>query len=419
VLVLLSIAVALYVVCRNSRGRKNSPKYIPGDNLLRKFNRWRKPSRGQYSNQLQPNASAPSLIPAPRDRSRNGSREPSLDQRSANTVAADPERDIGLSVDRTEPAAGVDRNTSVRSVMTLPAYSASARPSEQILAREGERGGIDVVLEFPETVDEEEMRRDDEMESLYQIRRARRQEQAEREDRRRQRREARARGDIDTLQRLQTESRLRAEAAAARETITSATLIAEHQAAQQARERRVSSVQYAALGVARHDGSRLRANSTESDNRPLLDSAASISGMSLGPSMHSRGRSASSVLSVSTTASDERVSPPGPGMDENGFEFISLEPRSRAHSHASSTSRISRSPHGERDVTDLGIQIPTEQPPQYDDLSAGGWGDAPPYSSPIQTHGRGPPQLPSLTHVPSIEVTSVVSPISRTHTPAS
>jgi hypothetical protein len=311
--------------------------------------------------------------------------------------------------------------------MTLPAYSASARPSEQILAREGERGGIDVVLEFPETVDEEEMRRDEEMESLYQIRRARRQEQTEREERRRQRREARARGDFTTLQRLQAESRLRAETAAANEIISSAALIAEHQAAQQARERRVSSVQYADLGVARHDGSRLRANSTDSDNRPLLDSAASISGMSLDPSMHSRGRSASSVLSVSTTASDEahgtpRQSPHATGTDENGFEFISLEPRSRSHSHASNTSRISRSPHGERDVTDLGIQIPAEQPPQYDDLSAGGWGDAPAYSSPVDTHARGPsgaPQLPNLAHVPSIEVTSVVSPISRTHTPAS
>lgn len=338
-------------------------------------------------------------------------------------AAADPERgDIGVSIDRSSTAAGVDRNTSVRSVMTLPAYSASARPSEQILAREGERGGIDVVLEFPETVDEEEMRRDEEMESLYQIRRARRQEQAEREERRRQRREARARGDHETLQRLQMESRVRAESAATGEVINSAALIAEHQALQQGRERRVSAVQYADLGVARHDGSRLRANSTDSDNRPLLDSAASISGMSLGPSTHTRGRSASSVLSISTAASDEghgtpRTTPPGTGgLDENGYEFISLEPqrpRSRAHSHASSTSRISM-PGEERDVADLGIQIPTEQPPQYDELSAGPWGDAPPYSSPVQTHARsasGAPMLPSLAPVPSIEVTSVVSPV--------
>ncbi|KAF2433437.1 hypothetical protein EJ08DRAFT_676944 [Tothia fuscella] len=425
VIILISLAIVTYVVFKNNRASRKSPKYIPGDNLVRKFKRWRHPSRGEYSNQLQPNASAPSLIRP--NRSGHPSRDPSPNRSTLN-LATDPERgDIGMgaSVDRSASTAagGVDRNTSVRSVMTLPAYNPNPSASERILAREGERGGIDVVLEFPESIDEEEQRRDEEMESLYQIRRARRQEQAEREERRRQRREARARGDLATVQRLQTESRLRAENAAVADIINSAALIAEHQAIQQGRERRVSSVQYADLGVARHDGSRLRANSTDSDNRPLLDSAASISGMSLEPSGHSRGRSVSSVLSVSTAASENgspRITPPSVGLDENGYEFISLEPtRSRSHSHASSR----RGEGG--DVTDLGIQIPTEHPPQYDDLSAGPWGEAPPYSSPVVTqqsafqrgHERsasGAPQLPGLALVPSIEVTSVVSPIMRT-----
>lgn len=436
VLVLLSICIVAYVVIKNQKGRRKSPKYIPGDNLLRKFKRWRSSSRGEYSDQLQPNASAPSLIPVPRDRSRNGSRVASREPSPhPPTDSMDPERAIaGASVNRATTEAGVDRNTSVRSVMTLPAYSAAVRPSEQILAREGERGGIDVVLEFPEAADDEEMRRDEEMESLYQIRRARRQEAAEREDRRRQRREARQRGDFEALQRLHQESRLRAEAAAAG-SANSAALIAEHQAAHQTRERRVSSVQYADLGVARHDGSRLRANSTDSDNRPLLDSAASISGTSLSASQHTRGRSASSVLSVSSMGSDEGPAtlrtgtprlgtsasgPTSPGIDENGYEFISLEPTSRSRAHSHSSSRLSE----ERDVTDLGIQIPTEQPPQYDDLSAGGWGDAPPYTSPVEarvhrnfSHHRsasGAPMIPNLSLVPSIEVTSVVSPISPT-----
>jgi len=42
---------------------------------------------------------------------------------------------------------------------TLPYLTddGALRPrNEQVLAREGERGGIDVVIEFPETVDEEE-----------------------------------------------------------------------------------------------------------------------------------------------------------------------------------------------------------------------------------------------------------------------
>lgn len=428
VLILLSLCIVIYIVLKNSRNRKRKPNYIPGDNIVRKFKRWRSSSRGEYGAELQPNASAPSLIPTPRNGSRRPSREPSPERSSAHIG---PERTIGASVDRTHTAAGVDRNTSVRSVMTLPAYSASARPSEQILAREGERGGIDVVLEFPENGDEEEMRRDEEMESLYQIRRTRRQEQTEREDRRRQRREARQRGDYETLQRLHLESRQRAENAAASEAVTSAALIAEHQAAHQARERRVSAVQYADLGVARHDGSRIRANSTDSDVRPLLDSASSISGMSLSTSQQTRGRSSSAVSAISSIGSDDahttpRIGTPNPGVSplpDGGpaYDSISLESRSRAHSQASS--RISSVPRNERDVGDLGIQIPTEEPPQYDDLSAGAeWGDAPPYTSPVRTqpprtHMRsesGAPMLPSLTPVPSIEVTSVVSPISPT-----
>ena len=66
--------------------------------------------------------------------------------------------------------------------MTLPPYSYSPKPTEQILGREGERAGMDIVAEFPGTADEEENRREDEMESLYQIRQARRQEIADSEE---------------------------------------------------------------------------------------------------------------------------------------------------------------------------------------------------------------------------------------------
>jgi hypothetical protein len=327
---------------------------------------------------------------------------------TGGTVVAEGGFTAGATITNTT-AGGVDRNTSVRSVMTLPAYTPAARASEQTLAREGERGGIDVVLEFPESIDEEEQRRDHEMESLYQIRRARRQEQAEREERRIARREARARGDHATLQRLQAESRRRAESAASGDFVTSAALIAEHQALQAGRERRVSAVQYANLGVQRADGSRVRAGSTDSDNRPLLGSAASISGMSLTPSQHTRGQSASSILSVSTRGSSDTQRP---GTDGD-FEFISLEPtRSRASS-TSGMSHLSHTPPSGEDVTDMGFQIPTEQPPEYE--------DAPAYTSPIATRPpaggfsrqeSGPPRLPSLTTVPSIEVTAF-SPISR------
>lgn len=256
------------------------------------------------------------------------------------TAGARVERDVEAGATRGTPAGNqeaVDRHTSVRSIMTLPVYSVQPSDSEQILGREGDRGGIDVVLEYPESTNEIEDRREMEMESLYQIRRARRAEAAEREERRRLRREARARGDWAEVERLRMEART-AQERRERELqgedpvgqASSARLIAEHQEEQQRRERqrRVSSVQYAELGVARHDGSRVRASSNASarsdDNRPLLDGAAPMAGdggserrptlSTLGDtlSVHHRNRSASSVLSFSSVENDD---------DDNGSMY--------------------------------------------------------------------------------------------------
>ncbi|RMD40475.1 hypothetical protein DV735_g4671, partial [Chaetothyriales sp. CBS 134920] len=220
-------------------------------------------------------------------------------------------------------AAGVDRNTSVRSVMTLPAYHQSPKEGEQVLGREGERAGMDTVVEFPETQDEEEARREEQMDSLYQIRLARRREIAEREERRRERREARSRGDFARLEELRQESRARAAGSASGSTdnlnaglpASTATLIAEHQS--RGRDRRVSAVAYADVGHVRHDGTRLRANSNDSERGALLGGAAPMgeqSGRPRGasdaasllsqPQPHFRARSGSSALSISTTASD-------------------------------------------------------------------------------------------------------------------
>src|SRR5204863_1941443 len=126
---------------------------------------------------------------------------------------------------------GVDRNTSVRSVMTLPKYSPIPKPTEQVIGREGERDGMDIVVEFPETAEEEELQREEQMESLYQIRLARRREIAEREERRRERREARERGDWARLEELRRERRARADSQGTSNgsttTLSAAALIAE------------------------------------------------------------------------------------------------------------------------------------------------------------------------------------------------
>jgi hypothetical protein len=306
----------------------------------------------------------------------------------SGATAADPERQ-----DRT--TGGVDRHTSVRSVMTLPPYAPAPRDDERVLGREGERAGMDNVIELPETVDDEEGRREEEMESLYQIRLARRVEAADREARRQARREARARGDVQAL----ADIRRRAEEAA--DLSVSQMLIAEHQSNTRARERRVSSVAYGDLGVARHDGTRLRANSTESDNRPLLDSAASISGQShhsraysghtLDPDTHQRGLS---ITSLGSHASDDydftdavrtgSHSQPSPNGMSDDFEVVSLHPE-RSHS-------------GSRAATP-NIEIPREQAPAYE--------DPPNYESPIQTRA---PQLPNLERLPSIQVTPEHAP---------
>ena len=305
---------------------------------------------------------------------------------------------------------GVDRNTSVRSVMTLPAYAPAPRPTERVIGREGERAGMDVVVEFPETAAEEEARREDEMDSLYQIRVARRREIADRDERRRLRREARERGDMVTLEELRTEARLRAESTAAAGASTTslgaASLIAEHSARE--RDRRVSSVSYAELGLARHDGTRLRADSVESDHRPLLDSAASIAGSARGSFFmvprRTRERSTSSVLSVSTNASD----------DDNGHTPRTSTTHGRNGSgsdpiHTPSAS-VQDTPPGAGDVDVGDAGIPHPEPPGYDYIGLNRdqncereeEEEVPPYEGPT---GSRAPQLPALQTLPAIEVT--------------
>lgn len=185
---------------------------------------------------------------------------------------------------------GVNRNTSVRSVMTLPAYMLTPTHDEQVIGREGERGGVDIVLEFPEAEANDEARREEEMESMYQVRVARRRENEEREQRRILRREARARGDTEALRELHDQAHAPSVAGQ-----TVAQLRADVERLRADRTRAVSSVSYADLGVARHDGTRLRANTGDSEQDGLLGDSASISASSYH---HRRDRSASSVLSM-------------------------------------------------------------------------------------------------------------------------
>lgn len=198
----------------------------------------------------------------------HGSQPPSTGDSSA--ILSGPFRTSAGSNPNAEPsnASAIDRNTSVRSIATLPEYAFHPKSTEQVLGRAGERDGIDTVVKFPDIAEQaEEERRQDEMEALYQVRLARRNEIAAREERRRLRREARDRGDLEALAQLRTRGR-------AESNSNLDALRAEHSRLRE-RERAVSQVSYDGLGVAHLDGSRLRANSEESE-RPLLGDAGDM-----------------------------------------------------------------------------------------------------------------------------------------------
>lgn len=264
----------------------------------------------------------------------------------------------------------MDRTTSVRSVMTLPVYRPKATENEQVLGREGERDGIDVVVEMP-SAEQEEALRDEEMEALYQIRAARRRQIADREERRRLRREAREANDVVALRELRER--------AVNRTNEHATEIEglrhEHDRIRETRQRAVSSVSYADVGIARADGTRIRANSADSNERVgLLSDAASIAADS-NSLFQRRDRSASASLSIDTSRSlHDR--PESPALTVGGSPYALGRPRSRANSaaatprvlSATTTPRAGSSPEiidAEEDLADAGFP----PPPGYDEVS--------------------------------------------------
>ncbi|KAJ9602422.1 hypothetical protein H2200_012964 [Cladophialophora chaetospira] len=400
IVLLITAVVVFYTMLRRWRAQGKKPKYIPGKFLKRKWDQWQ--PRGKYN---------------------------ALNNRglsSTNTAYNGNELESG-----TGGATSVDRHTSVRSVMTLPAYSSTPKDSEQVIGREGERGGMDTVVEFPENADDEEARREEQMESLYQIRLARRREIAEREERRRERREARDRGDTARLEQLRREARQRADESTTSlnggVSVSAATLIAEHQS--RGRERRVSSVAYGALGEVRHDGTRLRANSNDSERGGLLSGAAPM-GENIGrsrdlsdaTSMHSRERSGSAI-SISTMGSDADHQPT-PLSERRQSE----DPQSGTSNSSPTANRFTPDEStgsediGESRLHPAGVDD-VNLPPDYEFLD---WGDAPSYEAAVArrataasrrsallssapTTASGAPQLPQL-NLPRISVSGATEP---------
>lgn len=389
------LVIALYIYFRSLRTHHANPKYVPTQFLKSRWRSWN--PRSMYGRMTTPSHSSRSL------HTRDTSYNPSI-------TSTDPTTRRPTEVSAAEN--NIDRNTSVRSVITLPPYNATLNPSERLIAREGERAGVDTVIEFPETAEEEEARREEDMEALYQIRQVRRQEIEEREERRVERQAAREAGDWARLEQLRLQSQLRARAraesaASSTSSLTpaagSGAMIIEHNARTSSRDRRVSSVSYASLGLARHDGSRLRADSVESnDQRPLLDSAASMGGS------HSGSRR-NSFLGQPPHLPQHRRAP-------SAESFMS------ADSNVQDTPRTS--PHDDRSGSDpppLQLQTNTggssdehPLPPQYDQAGFDEE-EAPPYMSPVV--GRAEGLGADRGAVPAIEVTGTTPANSVPATP--
>ncbi|PYH87593.1 hypothetical protein BO71DRAFT_454589 [Aspergillus ellipticus CBS 707.79] len=373
IIFVLASALMIFFVLRTLRRMDCRPKYLPGKFLKDKWTRW---NVGVTYGQVSGGSSA------------------NNQDRSATTDAPPQSgSEMQTSNNNTTNTNNVRRDTSVRSVITLPAYSLSPKPSEQVIAREGERGGMDMVMEFPETAEEEESRREDLMESLYQVRLQRRQDLADREWRRQERREARARGDYVRVEQLRMQDRERTRNRSSTNGSGTNLTAALAESRNRGRDRRISSVSYAELGHVRHDGSRIRASSPDSDRRPLLTDANGAgtdtpdrSSGSILTIMHSRGESYSSYQSGATTGSD-------------------ADTLTQVQSHATSTHSADQ-PAGAEEGDVGALHIP---PPDYEYLD---WGDAPPYESPVAERNEHVPQLRELTPLPTIHI-DVASPISN------
>jgi len=298
----------------------------------------------------------------------------------------------------------VNRTTSIRSIMTLPVYKSRPSEGEQILGREGERDGVDVIVEHSTEAEEEAMR-EEEMEALYQIRMTARQERELRVERRDERARARAAGDTVALAEIRSRHANEREASALPE------LRLAHGQIKERRQRAVSSVSYHDLGVARADGSRLRANSSESERMGLLSDAASMGDRSAS-AQHTRGRSASSIISF-----DSATDVPSPGLPRSGATTPRLTPAYSGHSPdldnagPSAAGMFGQAPPNYDDVR-LGdgesrLPTPTNQgpPPDYPETEyhrphQGGPGTMPHVEDDSARRSSrgvgGVPQLPSL-----------------------
>lgn len=359
-------AVCIYLILRIYRANNADPKYLPKP-LKKLWTKWDVTPNAKYARTGEADDARFSR------RMHMRTARDNLEDSLADVAIQNRLAGVGPGLQQAQQD-GVNRNTSVRSVMTLPAYRPTATDTEQVLGREGERAGIDTVVEMP-TAEDEEALREEEMAALYQIRLARRRQIAEREARREERRVARERQDHRALADIRERARVAAEQAH----LEVDELRDNHDAVKQSRTRAVSSVSYADVGLVRADGTRLRANSNESERMGLLSDAGSIT-LSARDShaslQHRRQLSSQSALSIDTLGSigglGSRTGSPGHSRTSSRSqlgESYSMPTVPRPSSSASL--RAGSSPElidaAEADLGDS--SMPEQLPPGYDDVS--------------------------------------------------
>ena len=275
----------------------------------------------------------------------------------ANFDAATSEAQRGVDRNASNRTGQVTRETSIRSILTLPAYRNKPNDNERVLGREGDRDGVDVVVELP-TAEEQEAMREEEMEAMYQVRLARREQVAQRDELRRQREEARRRSDHVAMAELRSQIR-----AISRDSTPINERREAHQQVKTRRQRAVSSVSYHDIGVARHDGTRVRV-SGESERVGLLSDAASIAPSTRAPSSlnthHGRQHSTSSVVSIDSDVGARAHSPAPPRSG------ATTPQASSSHTQAGSSPEIIV----EADLGDTSMPHPDpNNPPDYEEIS--------------------------------------------------
>ncbi|KAF3909223.1 hypothetical protein ABW20_dc0103367 [Dactylellina cionopaga] len=317
------IAFLSYVVLKSLRLRYKDPKYLPGAWLKKKWTNWE--VKGYHATE------------------------------GGNTNQARINR-VARSRANIEVNRALDRQNSVRSVITLPPYREMAEMDlERTIGREGERAGLDTIVAFPETADEEEDRREERMQAMYELRLQRRAQRAARE--------ARERGRDGSVSSMNTGNDGSTPAAGGSSVSLTAMDMEAGGSGRTASEltaailndrtRRLSEVSYAEVGYARHDGSRVRATSNNRNNSSASDSQPLLSDNASGTGRRSR---AGSMLSLNTNVSEQR----GSMERRDSAELLTgADPVAATATAAATTTRL---------------------PPSYDGLD---WGDAPPYMSPV------------------------------------